>query len=245
MAGLRNEPALWNNPSQRAFEPIEGGAKHAMPGKTNNRRPEFEQACLEYLDDLYAAALKMTRNRATAEELVQDTYVRALRFAGSFEWGTNLKAWMFRILTNTFINEYRHAKHERRYLERAAAEPIYDEVLDREARAYASNPEAHAFTSFFRQELERALDELPDDFRVVVVLADLQGFSYKEIAAMISCPIGTVMSRLHRGRRLLQRQLVDHAVEAGIRSAKRVTAACAPEGATDLEDYRRRHTGQS
>jgi RNA polymerase sigma-70 factor (ECF subfamily) len=211
--------------------------------KKTCRRPEFEQACVEYIDDLFAAALKMTRNRTSAEELVQDTYVRALRFAASFEWGTNLKAWLFRILTNTFINDYRHRKHERRYVERAAAEPIYDEVLDREARAYASDPEAHAFTAFFREELERALDELPEDFRVVVVLADLQGFSYKEIAAMISCPIGTVMSRLHRGRRLLQRQLVDYAVEAGISSAK--TDAGRESGATDLGAYRRRRTGRS
>lgn len=215
------------------------------PPRKSNRRPEFEQACVEYIDDLFAAALKMTRNRASAEELVQDTYVRALRFADSFEWGTNLKAWLFRILTNTFINEYRHRKHERNYIERAAAEPIYDEVLDREARAYASDPEAHAFTRFFREELERALDELPDDFRVVVVLADLQGFSYKEIAAMISCPIGTVMSRLHRGRRLLQRQLVDYAVEAGIRSASGDNLRRHEDRAADLDAYRRRRKGRS
>lgn len=217
-----------------------------MRSKGNKaRRPEFEQACVEYIDDLFAAALKMTRNRSNAEELVQDTYVRALRFADSFEWGTNLKAWLFRILTNTFINEYRHRKHERNYIERAAAEPIYDEVLDREARIYASDPEAHAFSRFFREELEHALDELPDDFRVVVVLADLQGFSYKEIAAMVACPIGTVMSRLHRGRRLLQRQLVDYAVEAGIRRADELKRKGNAEGATDLESYRRRRTGRS
>jgi RNA polymerase sigma-70 factor (ECF subfamily) len=223
------------------------GGKNELPGKKrkNKRSPEFEQACVDHLDDLYATALKLTRNQASAEELVQDTYVRALRFAESFEWGTNLKAWLFRILTNTFINDFRHKKHERRYVERAAAEPIYDEVLDREARAYASNPEAHAFTSFFRQELERALDELPEDFRVVVVLADLQGFSYKEIAAMVACPIGTVMSRLHRGRRLLQRELVDYAVEAGIRTAKRDADKEREQGAADLDAYRRRRTGRS
>jgi RNA polymerase sigma-70 factor (ECF subfamily) len=213
--------------------------------RKKTRRPEFEQACVEHIDDLYAAALKMARNPTSAEELVQDTYVRALRFADSFEWGTNLKAWLFRILTNTFINEYRHRKHERSYIERAASEPIYDEVLDREARAYDADPEAHAFTAFFREELERALDELPDDFRVVVVLADLQGFSYKEIAAMTACPIGTVMSRLHRGRRLLQRQLVDYAVEAGIRNAAKLKREEKGKGATDLESYRRRRTGRS
>ena len=210
-------------------------------GKRENQS-EFEGACLEHLDALYAGALRMTRNPSDAEELVQDTFVRALRFADSFEWGTNLKAWLFRIQTNTFINNYRHKQHERRYVERAIAEPIYDEVLDREARAYASDPEAHAFSSFFKQELERALDELPEDFRLVVVLADLQGFSYKEIAAIAACPIGTVMSRLHRGRRLLQRELVDYAVAAGIGSAKALGEHA--DGATNLERYRRRQAGQ-
>ncbi|HUT79052.1 MAG TPA: sigma-70 family RNA polymerase sigma factor [Polyangia bacterium] len=219
-------------------------------GKQNRKaREEFELACVEHLDDLYAAAMRLSRNPASAEELVQDTFVRALRFGDSFEWGTNLKAWLFRILTNTFINEYRHKVHERRYLERAAAEPLYDEVLDREARAYASNPEAHAFTAFFRKELERALDDLPEDFRLVVVLADLQGFAYKEIAQMVGCPIGTVMSRLHRGRRLLQRELVDWAVAAGI-DVKRAGAEteAEPEGVAttaDLEEFRRNRAGRT
>lgn len=212
-------------------------------------REEFERACVEYLDDLYAAALRLARNPTAAEELVQDTFVRALRFANSFEWGTNLRAWLFRILTNTFINDYRHKVHERRYLERAASESLYDEVLDREARAYASNPEAHAFTAFFRKELERALDELPEDFKVVVVLADLQGFAYKEIAEMVGCPIGTVMSRLHRGRRLMQRELVDWAVAAGLDTGAvaRETKTRDESGAipADLEEFRRNRAGRS
>jgi RNA polymerase sigma-70 factor (ECF subfamily) len=224
-------------------------ARTRIDKRARQARAEFERACVEHLDDLYAAALRLSRNPAAAEELVQDTYVRALRFADGFEWGTNLKAWLFRILTNTFINDYRHKAHERRYLERAAAEPLYDEVLDREARAYASNPEAHAFTSFFREELERALDELPDEFRLVVVLADLQGFAYKEIAQMLGCPIGTVMSRLHRGRRLLQRELVDWAVAAGIdvgQAAKDGGAGGRTENEpVDLERIRRDRAGRS
>ena len=183
---------------------------------TKKNKREFEAACVEHLDGLYAAALKMTRNSANAEELVQNTYLRAFRFADKFELGTNLKAWLFRILTNTFINDYRHKGHERRYIDRAAAEPVYDEILDSRAREYASNPEAHLFTSFFKKDLEKALDELPEDFRTVVVLSDMQGFTYKEISEMIESPIGTVMSRLHRGRRLLQHQLVDYAVAAGL-----------------------------
>jgi RNA polymerase sigma-70 factor, ECF subfamily len=178
---------------------------------------EFAAACTEHMDALYAAALRLTRSPVEAEELVQDTYVKAFRFAHKFEWGTNLKAWLFRIQTNTFINDYRHKKSRQRYLERAAAEPIYDEVLDREARAFASDPEAHVFSEFFRKDLEAALAELPEDFRVVVVLVDVEGFSYKEAAEMLGCPIGTVMSRLYRGRKRLQRDLVDHAIAAGLR----------------------------
>jgi RNA polymerase sigma-70 factor (ECF subfamily) len=211
--------------------------------KRDDRRKQFEAACVEHLDALYASALKLTRDGARAEELVQDTYLRALRAPDGFEWGTNLKAWLFRILTNTFINEYRHKIHERRYLERAAVEPLYDEVLDRQAREHAANPEAAAFSRFFQHDLERALDELPDDFRLAVVLADLQGFAYKEIAEMIGCPIGTVMSRLHRGRRLLQKALVDHAVAAGLVTATAAVSAEDGETPADLNEFRRRHGG--
>jgi RNA polymerase sigma-70 factor (ECF subfamily) len=211
--------------------------------KRDTRRQEFEKACVEQLDALYASALKLTRDDARADELVQDTYVRAFRSADGFEWGTNLKAWLFRILTNTFINDYRHRVHERRYVERAAVEPLYDEVLDRQAREHATNPEAAVFSRFFQRDLERALDDLPDDFRIVVVLADLQGFSYKEIAEMIGCPIGTVMSRLHRGRRLLQKALVDYAVAAGLAGAGEAAASAEGGAPADLSEFRRRHGG--
>ena len=180
-------------------------------------KKEFEESCLSHLDALYASALKLTRSATDAEELVQDTFLKAFRFADKFEWGTNLKAWLFRIQSNTFINDYRHRGHERKYLERAATESLYDQVLDTEARAYAANPETHVFNSFLKEDLDRALEEMPDDFKVVIVLVDLQGFSYKEVAEIIGSPIGTVMSRLHRGRRILQRALIDYAVDAGIR----------------------------
>ncbi|MCP4199067.1 MAG: sigma-70 family RNA polymerase sigma factor [Proteobacteria bacterium] len=199
----------------------------------------FENACLEHLDALYAAALKLTRNPPDAEELVQDTYLKAFRFAHKFEWGTNLKAWLFRIQSNTFINNYRKRRHDRDYTEQATAtESLYDEVLDREARAYAADPEAHAFTRFFKHDLNRALEDLPEDFRVVIMLADIEGFSYKEISEMVECPIGTVMSRLHRGRHLLQRELLDYAIQAGIVPEKesRPTA--------DIAAYRRAKKGQ-
>jgi RNA polymerase sigma-70 factor, ECF subfamily len=183
---------------------------------TRAKTEEFETACMSHMDSLYASALKMTRNQVEAEELVQDTFVRAFRFKKNFEWGTNLKAWLFRILTNTFINDYRHRKHEQKYMERAAVEPLYDEVLNRHAAEYTANPENHVFTKFFKEDLDQALNEVPEDFRIAVVLSDIEGFSYKEIAEILDKPIGTVMSRLHRGRKLLQRSLVDYAVEAGV-----------------------------
>lgn len=210
---------------------------------TKRARREFEQACVEHLDALFAAALKLTRSGADAEELVQDTYVKAFRFAHKFEWGTNLKAWLFRILTNAFINGYRRRGHERRYLERAATDAIYDEVLDREARAFAANPEAHAFTRFFEEDLDRALGTLPEEFRTVVVLADVEGFAYKEIAEMVGCPIGTVMSRLHRGRRLLQRELVDYAAALGIGTP--VSPAADAEEPTDITAFRQKKKGEA
>ncbi len=219
---------------------VKGKKSMSRSGKREKKeRQRFESACVEHLDALYATALRMTRNTSNAEELVQDTYVRVFRFADSFEWGTNLKAWLFRILTNTFINNYRHKVHERRYLERAATEPIYDQVLDSEARKFASDPEAHVFSSFFKKELDRALDELPDDYRTVVVLSDLQGFSYQEISQMMECPMGTVMSRLHRGRRILQRELIDYAVAAGIVSVSGEEPEKNGREPTDLKKFRR------
>ena len=197
---------------------------------------EFEAACISHLDALFGAALKLTRWSSDAEELVQDTYVKAFKFQHRFEWGTNLKAWLFRIQTNTFINDYRRKGHERRYVERAATESIYDEVLNTEAVAYQANPETHAFNKFLVEEIEHTLEEMPDEFKLVVVLADLQGFSYKEVAEIIGCPIGTVMSRLHRGRRLLQRELIDYAVDAGV-----IKPGSAKGGSpTDLEAFRRK-----
>ncbi len=151
---------------------------------------------------------------------------------------------MFRILTNTFINGFRRKKYERQYIERATTEPIYDEVLNREAKAYAANPENHLFSSFFKTDLENALSELREDFRVILVLADIEEFSYKEIAQMLDLPIGTVMSRLHRGRKILQRQLIDHATAAGIGTGedknghKQKIATTQAEKPVDLNTYK-------
>ncbi len=209
-------------------------------GKSKNEaKREFEKACIEHLDALYGGALKLTRSATEADELVQETYLKAFRFAHKFEWGTNLKAWLFRIMSNTFINDYRHRTHERRYVERAATESLYDEVMNTEAQAFAANPENHIFNKFLMEDLERALDDLPEDFKMVVILADMQGFSYKEVAEIIGCPIGTVMSRLHRGRRLLQRELVDYAQEYGLGNQ----GASPKENPTDIAEFRNRQKG--
>ncbi len=178
----------------------------------------FEQDCMEHMDTLYATALKMTRNTALAEELVQDTYLKAFRFRHSFNRGSNLKAWIFRILTNTFINSYRRSINEQKYLDRAAVEPLYDQIIGSYAMDFSKNPEEHLFNKYFKEKLNDALDELPEDFRIAVTLSDIQGFSYKEIADIVEKPIGTVMSRLHRGRKMLQQKLVDYAVSTGIKT---------------------------
>ena len=187
----------------------------------------FEQEALSYLDALYRTGLRMTRSEADAEDLVQETYIRAFRFRDQFTMGTNLKAWLFRILTNTFINSYR----------RKAAQPQTTELDDVEETTLrrhmaddggdAPEPEQLVLDSIVDTEVTDALEELPERFRTVVLL-DAEGFSYKEIAEMLSIPIGTVMSRLHRGRKFLQSRLYDLARERGIAAAK---AMPRPEGA--------------
>jgi len=182
----------------------------------------FADQAMEYMPSLYSAALRMTRNPSDAEDLVQETYLRAYRGFGGFEEGTNLKAWLYRILTNTFINRYRAKK-------RRPEETDFDDVEDfylykrmgglEEARASRS-AEDELMDLFPEAEVKEAVESLPENFRLPVLLADVEGFSYKEIAEILDIPIGTVMSRLHRGRKALQRALYDFATERGI-AAKR------------------------
>ncbi len=169
----------------------------------------FAEETEQYMGSLYSAALRMTRNKADAEDLVQETYLKAYRGYGSFREGTNLKAWLYRILTNTFINSYR-AKH--RHPEETELEEVEDFYLYRrlgglEAATAGRSAEDVVLESLTDDEVKQAVESLPDNFRIPVLLADVEGFSYKEIAEITDVPIGTVMSRLHRGRRALQKAL--------------------------------------
>jgi len=179
-------------------------------------RDAFEVDALSHIDALYRTALRMTRSEADAHDLVQETYVRALRFRAQFTPGTNLKAWLFRILTNTFINEYRKRSRapETTELDDVDEFSLYRR-MSRDRPASSTDPEQEFLDGIVSTEVKDALGALPEKFRATVLL-DVEGFSYKEIAEMLEIPIGTVMSRLHRGRKFLQRRLIELARERGI-----------------------------
>ncbi len=184
--------------------------------KPTNQRTEFEALTLEHMDALYGAALRLTRSPKDAEDLVQDTFLKAFRFFDSFERGTNIKAWLFKIQTNTFINKYRRKVKEREGAEAPAEDIVLDRFVSSEQVRALQDPEGDFFGKLLSDEIVDALEQVPVDFRMVVILADIQGFSYKEIADIVGCPVGTVMSRLFRGRRILQKQLYDYATREGI-----------------------------
>src|SRR5450432_3127772 len=209
------------------------------------RRPQavdFEREALPHLSALYAAALRMTRNEKDAEDLVQDALLRAYRFFDTFQAGTNCKAWLFRILTNVFCNSYREREREHFVMTEAESSPANLEqfVGGGGAGMDARDVETALLGRMVSADVEKALAAVPSDFRMAVILADLEDFSYKEIAEIMDCPAGTVMSRLFRGRKILQGLLRDYAVEQGIIRDPAAVPSRDADAPVDLAAYRRR-----
>jgi RNA polymerase sigma-70 factor, ECF subfamily len=185
------------------------------------RESFFDREVMQHLDALYRTALRMTRNPQDAEDLVQETMLRAFRFLDRFEPGTNLRAWLFKILTNTYINRYRKQSSEPRVdsLDDSEELSLY-RYLDNEAASRGGSVEAQVLDRFAEQDIKTAIEALPPQYRITVLLADVEGFSYNDIAEITNVKKGTVMSRLFRGRRLLQKALVDQARAAGFAGGK-------------------------
>jgi len=209
--------------------------------KVAAEREIFEAETRPHLDALYSTALRLTRSAVDAEDLVQDTLVRAYRFYDRFELGTNFKAWLLRIQMNTFINRYRRATRERQVFEGPMAVPVGEGVMSRASMRGLTDPVGDAQRRLIAQEINRAFEGLSDDARAMVLLADVEELSYKEIAEAVGCPIGTVMSRLHRARKQLQLSLHKQALQLGIIEAGEDEA----DDPVSLEAFRSRKAGQS
>ena len=184
---------------------------------TADERRRFQEDALPLLDSLYGAALRMTRNPQDAEDLVQETMLRAYRAFDRFEAGTNLKAWLFRILTNAYINTYRKRQREPQKVSADEVEEfdLYRELKNHDTQ-FEATPESIVLDSLVDSDIIDAIDDLPEQFRLAVVLSDIEGFSYAEMAEIMDVPMGTVMSRLHRGRKALQKRLWELARDRGI-----------------------------
>jgi RNA polymerase sigma-70 factor, ECF subfamily len=200
---------------------------------------DFEAQSTAHMEALYGFALRLTRNPADAEDLVQEAFLRAYRFRASYAPGTNMRAWMFKILSNLFINRYRRSNRETSALDGAEGDSVAEAALSRDSVRLLRDPESHFDAGLFGEHVAKALESLPSDFRAVVILSDIEEFSYKEIAEIMGCPIGTVMSRLHRARRALQKHLIDYARYAGVELGESEREPAAP---ADLSAYRARRT---
>lgn len=188
-----------------------------MSGKSTSQQRgwNFEEAAMPFVDALYNTAYRMTRNAQDAEDLVQETYLKAYRYYDKFEEGTNFKAWLFKILKNTFINNYRKKQKAPLQSDFAEIEDAFESRLSSDVTGQMKSPEEEILENVLDEDVQRALDDLPPDYRMAVLLADLEGFSYKEIADILELPLGTVMSRLYRGRKLLESAMLTYAKEHG------------------------------
>jgi len=181
-------------------------------------KEKFTSDAMQYAPQLFSTALRMTRNRSDAEDLVQETYIKGWRSFHTFQEGTNLRAWLFRIMTNTYINKYNAQKRKGTEVELDDVEELflYKRLGSIDQSQLSSSAEDQMLELFTDDEVKSALESLPEDFRMPVLLSDVDGFSYKEIAEMLEIPIGTVMSRLHRGRKAMHKMLYEYARERGL-----------------------------
>ncbi|MFP4501756.1 MAG: sigma-70 family RNA polymerase sigma factor [Candidatus Hydrogenedentota bacterium] len=184
------------------------------------RSEDFENLVLEHLDMMYAVALRLTRNAADAQDLTQNTLVKALRFHEKFKEGTYIKAWLLTILRNTFINEYRRKVRRPTFVELSGTEQAEDRTPDPDVSFEPAPDNREDLLELLDDEVKEAVESLPEDFRYAVIMADLQDKSYKEIAEAMDCPLGTVMSRLYRGRKLLRGRLLEYAKERRLVSSE-------------------------
>ena len=189
----------------------------SMPRLSANHQKgwDFEAVAMPFVDALYNTAYRMTRNSEDAEDRVHETYLKAYRYYDKFEEGTNFKAWLFKIMKNTFINNYRKKQQAPALSDVAEIGESFETQVNEDTARQTKNPEEELLENVLDEDVQKALDKLPPDYRMVVLLADLEGFSYKEIAEILEVPVGTVMSRLYRGRRLMETAMLEFARDHG------------------------------
>ncbi len=207
---------------------------------------QFEEEVLQHLPSMLSVASRLMKNGSEAEDLVQDSVLKAIRARDKFETGTNLRAWLLKILTNTFINRYRRGGLERSVLDGPDADPLADGWVSASTMEALRDPESQALRPILEAEIGRALEELPTEFRLAVVLSDVEDLSYKEISDVMGCPVGTVMSRLHRGRRMLKSKLYEHARALGIVGPEAAVGELpSHESVVEIDQYRQKRGARS